>query len=278
MEWIYGRQAVRLSLQAGARRQPRQLAGTVSGLSGLGALGRDLPARTLSAAALAELVGAREHQGIAAQVQSYPYIDPARLLSGDLVVALDEVADPRNVGAVARSALACGACGLALTRHRSAGVTPAAVKASAGATEHLPIAQVTNLRSFLASAKDQGLWVYGAAGEVGQDYLTIDWPQRVVLVLGSEGQGLRRLVAKTCDALVALPMAGPVGSLNVSVAAAVLLYDYRRVQPQSAAATSASQRLPRPAGSKSPAPDTPQRGIEEVGSPPVPRRRRRQPR
>jgi 23S rRNA (guanosine2251-2'-O)-methyltransferase len=237
-EWIYGRRVVRLALAAGARRRPLELAGTAAALASLG-LG-ERPGRltpdVVDARELERLTGSRDHQGVAVMVPAYPYAAAADLLAADLVVALDEVSDPRNLGAVARTALACGAGGLVILRNRSAAITPAAVKASAGATEHLAIAQVTNLTAFLREAKQVGFWVYGAAGDSPVSYLDLDLRVKVVLALGSEGRGLRRLVAETCDELAALPMGGPVESLNVSVAAAVFLYEVRR-QRSSAPAT-----------------------------------------
>jgi len=229
-EWIYGRQVVRLSLAANARRRPSELAGTAAALAslGLGERPGGLTPQVVDARELERLTGSRDHQGVAVMVPAYPYAAVTDLLTADLVVALDEVSDPRNLGAVARTALACGAGGLVIPRHRSAAITPAAVKASAGATEHLAVAQVTNLTACLRETKQAGFWVYGAAGESGRSYLNLDLRVKAVLVLGSEGRGLRRLVAETCDELAALPMAGPVESLNVSVAAAVFLYEARR--------------------------------------------------
>ncbi len=229
MDWIYGRNVVRLALAAGARRRAMRLAATAPALKALGAaLPPALPVEKVTGDALHELLGTHEHQGVALQVEAFSYADPGELLAGDVIVVLDEVTDPHNLGAVARTALAAGAAGLVLPKHRSAHVTPAAVKASAGTLEHLPVTQVTNVVSFLGDAKKAGFWTYGAAGEASIPYLELDLTGRVVLVLGAEGRGLRPLVARTCDALVAIPMAPPVESLNVSVAAALLLYEVRR--------------------------------------------------
>jgi 23S rRNA (guanosine2251-2'-O)-methyltransferase len=165
------------------------------------------------------------HQGLVADVGPYPYADPASLLTGPapLIVALDEIQDPRNLGAIARSAEAAGASGLVIPRHRSAEVTAAAAKASAGAVEHLRIAQVRNVADYLAEAKAAGCWVYGAAAK-GRPYREPDYTGGVVLVMGAEGTGLRPRVRAMCDEIVSLPMRGRVDSLNVSAAAAVLLY------------------------------------------------------
>ena len=238
-EWIYGRQVARLALAPGALRRPTRLAVTPAALAALGsgALPGGLVPELTDAYELERLTGSRDHQGVALMVPAYPYAASADLLAGDLVIALDEVSDPHNLGAVARTALTCGAGGLVIPRHRSATVTPAAVKASAGATEHLAVAEVTNLTAFLREAQKAGFWVYGAAGEGPDSYLNLDLKVKVVLVFGSEGRGLRRLVAETCDQLAALPMSGPVESLNVSVAAAVFLYEARRQRDAAAAGT-----------------------------------------
>lgn len=229
MEWLYGRNVVKAALGARARRRIHRLAATSAALGALAALvPEDLPVDTVAAHQLDELLGTREHQGVALQVEGYPYADPDQLLAADVLVVLDEVTDPHNLGAVARSALAAGAGGLVVPRHRSAHVTPAAVKASAGTLEYLPVAQVTNVVSFLLRARDAGFWIYGAAGEAAASYLEIDLTGRIVIVAGAEGRGLRPLVARTCDALVSIPMDPVVESLNVSVAAALLLYEARR--------------------------------------------------
>jgi 23S rRNA (guanosine2251-2'-O)-methyltransferase len=176
---------------------------------------------------LEERCGSPDHQGICAEVGPYPYVDADSLLEPDdaLVLALDEVQDPHNLGAVARVAEAAGCSGLVLPERRSAEVTPAVCRASAGAVEHLPIARVRNLADWLVSAKGrESLWVYGAEAEARVSYDRPDYRGRVVLVLGSEGRGLRPRVAESCDELVALPNRGQVGSLNVSTAAAALVY------------------------------------------------------
>ncbi len=176
---------------------------------------------------ITERAGSADHQGVCAQVDAYPYADPRGLLAADqaLVVALDEVQDPHNLGAVCRVAESAGAAGVVIPERRAAEVTPAAAKASAGAVEHLAVARVRNLADWLAAAKDAGAWVYGAAAGPGTvAYDQPDYRGRVVLVLGSEGRGLRPRVAAGCDQLVALPQQGRVGSLNVSTAAAALVY------------------------------------------------------
>ena len=176
---------------------------------------------------LEERCGSPDHQGICAEVGPYPYADADSLLDPEdaLVVALDEVQDPHNLGAVIRVAESAGCTGVVLPERRSAEVTAAVCRSSAGAVEHLPVARVRNLADWLGSAKErESTWVYGAAAEASVPYERPDYRGRVVLVLGSEGTGLRPRVAETCDELVHLPNRGQVGSLNVSTAAAALVY------------------------------------------------------
>lgn len=181
----------------------------------------DTPAEELT-----RLAGSPDHQGIVAEVDPYPYADPTSLLAAPdaFVVALDQVQDPRNLGAICRSAEAAGAAGAVICERRAAAVTAAACKASAGAVEHLPIARVRNLADWIAIAKQAGAWVYGADGDAIRSYRTLDFDGRVVIVLGGEGEGLRRRVAGACDELVAIPTSGRVDSLNVAAAASILLF------------------------------------------------------
>jgi 23S rRNA (guanosine2251-2'-O)-methyltransferase len=175
---------------------------------------------------IASRCGSDAHQGVCAEVDPYPYADAAELLAtpDPVIVALDEVTDPQNLGAVCRTAEASGATGVVIPERRSAEVTAAVCKASAGAVEHLPVARIRNLADFLADAKKAGCWCYGAAAGAKTSYTAPDWSGGVVLVLGAEGKGLRPRVADACDDLVSLPLRGRVSSLNVSATAAVLLY------------------------------------------------------
>jgi 23S rRNA (guanosine2251-2'-O)-methyltransferase len=179
---------------------------------------------------LERLCGSPDHQGVVAEVDPYPYADPDFLLEADdaLVVALDQIQDPHNLGAVCRAAEVAGAAGVVIPERRAASVTPAVCKASAGAVEHLSVARVRNLADWLGEGKAREAWVYGAAAEAERAYTDVDWSGRAVLVLGSEGSGLRPRVAETCDELVSIPVAGSIGSLNASVAAAVILFEARR--------------------------------------------------
>ena len=175
---------------------------------------------------IAALASTDDHQGVCAEVEEYRYADPPALLAADdaLVVALDEVQDPRNLGAVARVAECAGASGLVIGERRSAQVTPVACKASAGAIEHLPVARARNVADYLAQAKQDGAWVYGASATDAVPYDQPDYRGKVVVVFGSEGKGLRPRVRAACDQLIALPMRGHIGSLNVSAAASAVLY------------------------------------------------------
>lgn len=175
---------------------------------------------------LTSLADTPEHQGVAAEVSDYVYADPAALLEPDdaLVLVLDEIQDPHNLGALARVAESAGATGLVIAERRSAEVTAAVAKSSAGAIEHLKIARVGNISDYLAEAKEAGAWVYGAAADGDTSYNQPDYTGKVVLVVGSEGRGMRQKVAKNCDALVSIPQRGKIDSLNVSTATAVLIY------------------------------------------------------
>jgi 23S rRNA (guanosine2251-2'-O)-methyltransferase len=171
-----------------------------------------------------------EHQGVVAEAAPYPYVGVAEVMAGErpLVVALDEVTDPHNLGAVARVAECAGAGGLVITKRRSAAVTAAVCRASAGAVEHVRIARVENLAEFLLDSKRPGLWSYAAVAGAGTGYDSADYRDGAVFVLGAEGKGLRPRVRSSCDQEVSVPLGGRIDSLNVSTAAAVLLFEVRR--------------------------------------------------
>lgn len=224
---IYGRNAVREALRG--RREVRRLWATKNALRELwlaDAASR-LAVSVQPAEAIAARAGSDGHQGICAEVSAFRYAEPDQLLAGDspLLVALDQVQDPQNLGAICRSAECAGAAGVILPERRAAEVTPAVCKASAGAVEHLAVAQVRNLADWLGEAKGRGLWCYGADAGGDLDYRRVDYRGGVVLVLGSEGRGLRPRVASSCDGLISLPLRGRIESLSVSAAAAVLLYE-----------------------------------------------------
>jgi 23S rRNA (guanosine2251-2'-O)-methyltransferase len=179
---------------------------------------------------LSEEAGTRDHQGVVAWCEPFRYADAYELVKGGspLLVCLDQVTDPHNLGAVVRSAEGVGATGVVIPAHGSVRVTPAVCRASAGAVEHVPIAVVPNLARYLSAIKGNDLWAYAADSEGTVSMLDADLTGGVALVFGAEGKGVRPLVRRTCDATVAIPLAGKVGSLNVSVAAAVLLFEARR--------------------------------------------------
>jgi len=229
---IYGRNPVREALRgrrassvgevwasAGAAREP-----WLAGVS----------VRTVAAEEIERRCGSAAHQGLCADAGPYRYASADELLAGEnpLLVALDQIQDPQNLGSICRTAECAGAAGVVIPERRAAEVTPAVCKASAGAVEHLPVARVRNLADFLADARTAGCWCYGASA-AGADgvaapvaYDTIDYRgSGVVLVLGSEGAGVRPRVAKACDQLIALPLLGRIESLGVSAAAAAILYE-----------------------------------------------------
>jgi 23S rRNA (guanosine2251-2'-O)-methyltransferase len=172
------------------------------------------------------------HQGVCAEVEPYRYAAADVLLArpAPLLVVLDQIQDPQNLGAICRTAECAGAAGVVLHERHSAAVTAAVCKSSAGAVEHLPVAQVRNIADFLREAKAAGLWCYGADASGTVAYDAVDYSGGVVLVLGSEGRGLRPRVAATCDALVSIPLRGRLESLSVSAAAAVLIYAAARAR------------------------------------------------
>ncbi len=188
-----------------------------------------VPVKKVPRTRIEELARGAAHQGVAARVGPYPYSDLGEILAAPdpLILVLDSVTDPRNLGAVLRAAEGAGASGVVIPKDRVVDVTAAAVKASAGASEHVPVARETNLRRAIDRMKEAGVWVY-AAEVGGTTYTELDLSGSVALVLGSEGRGVRRLVREGCDGAVSIPMVGAVESLNVSVAAAILLYEARR--------------------------------------------------
>ena len=231
LEHIYGRRAVREALRG--PREVREVWASERALKAEPWLEEPSPGarhRVMAERELSELAGTRDHQGVVAAVEPYRYADADELAAEEnaLLVCLDQVTDPHNLGAIARSADGAGATGIVVPAHGSARVTPAVCRASAGAIEHVRLAVVPNLARFLAEAKGPNLWVYGAAGDDGSPMWSTDLTGGVAFVFGAEGKGLRPLVRRTCDALVSIPLAGQVESLNVSVAAGVLLYEARR--------------------------------------------------
>lgn len=195
----------------------------------------NVPVQAVPRAELDRLLAHRNHQGVAAAQRRFDYATLDAITQRadaaaepGLILALDGVQDPGNVGSLLRSADGAGVHGVVLPLHRAAGVTPVVIRASAGAAEHLPIAQETNLTRVLERLKRAGYWAVGLDQEGALPYARLDAARPLVVVVGGEGKGLTRLVRETCDMVVRLPMYGRVESLNAAVAGAILLYEIRR--------------------------------------------------
>jgi 23S rRNA (guanosine2251-2'-O)-methyltransferase len=189
----------------------------------------------LEAKELDHLAQGGSHQGVLARLRAYPYASFSQLdeiiaseLSPDRILILDGITDPRNFGAILRTAEAVGVRHIIIPKDRSVGITPVVYKASAGAISHLRVYRVTNLRRAISSLKAKGFWIVGLDADAKQDYASQQYPKKLGIVLGSEGRGIRPLISNQCDYLVRIPMKGKISSLNVSVAGAVLLYEVLR--------------------------------------------------
>ena len=225
---VYGRNPVREAL-----RGPREVLEVWASERAVGRLewlAEGPRARVKRERELTEAAGASDHQGVVAWCEPYAYADAWELASGPtpLLCCLDQVTDPRNLGAVVRSAAGAGADGVVLPAHGAAVVTPAVCRSSAGAVEQLPVAVVPNLARYLADVKGDRLWAYAAAADGERALWDLDLTGGVALVFGAEGKGVRPLVRRTCDGTVAIPLSDGVESLNVGVAAAVTLFEARR--------------------------------------------------
>jgi 23S rRNA (guanosine2251-2'-O)-methyltransferase len=234
---LYGRNPVLEALRAGRPARKLVLAsgvGSEDRLEEILALAheRGIPVEESSRRRLDDVAHTEHHQGIAGYFHGRAPMALEDLLAGarppQLFVVLDGIQDPQNLGAITRTADAVGADAVVLPKHRAAGVTAAAAKASAGATEHVPVATVTNLVHALERMQAAGLWVVGLAADGGTRYDSFDFTVPVAVVIGAEGEGMRSLTRRHCDAVVALPLAGRVSSLNAAAAAAVLLYEVAR--------------------------------------------------
>jgi 23S rRNA (guanosine2251-2'-O)-methyltransferase len=228
---IYGRNPVKEALRGRRKHAVREIWATASTMREPWLEG--VQVRSASAEEVQLRCSSTAHQGICAEAGGYPYASAEELLASadPLVVALDQVQDPQNLGSICRTAECAGVAGVVIPERRAVEVTPAVCKASAGAVEHLRVARVRNVADFLADAREAGCWSYGAScsEQGGRRPVAYDAPDYsgggVVLVLGSEGHGLRPRVAAACDELIALPMRGAVESLGVSAAAAAMLYE-----------------------------------------------------
>jgi 23S rRNA (guanosine2251-2'-O)-methyltransferase len=222
---IYGRNAVREALRG--RRTVKRIWATKNARREPWLASATAPIELGEAQELEQRAGTPDHQGVCAEVSEYPYADPQELLSsppGGLLVVLDQIQDPQNLGAICRTAECAGAAAVIIGERRSAHVTPAVCKASAGAVEHLSVAQVRNVADFLDAAQRAGRWCYGTDAAAPRRYDELQYDTSSVLVLGSEGRGLRPRVAGQCDELVSIPLRGRLESLSVSAAAAILVY------------------------------------------------------
>ncbi len=188
-----------------------------------------VPVRFEPREALDRVAGSTAHQGVVALGAAGPHAELEDLLAdAKLLVVLDGIEDPHNLGAIVRTAHAAGAAAVVIPERRAAGLTETVAKAAAGALEHLPVAHVTNISRTLEMLKARGFWIYGLDERGGQDYDRAEYAEPTAFVLGGEGKGLHELVKKHCDVLVRIPLAGRISSLNVSVAAGIVLFEWKR--------------------------------------------------
>ena len=188
----------------------------------------EVPVRFEPRSALDRVAGTPAHQGVVALGAAKKYTDLEAVPAAGILVVLDGVEDPHNLGAIIRTAHAAGAAGVVIPERRAAGVTDVVAKAAAGALEHLPVIRVTNVNRTLEELKERGYWIYGLDERGAEDYDRVEFSTPTALVLGAEGKGLHEQVRKHCDVLVRIPMAGKISSLNVSVAAGIVLFEYKR--------------------------------------------------
>ncbi len=196
---------------------------------------KEIPIIWTTREALDQMTRGGIHQNIAAALETYRYVDLDEILlrwrqegSKALILILDGIQDPQNLGSLIRTALGCGAHGVIIPKDRAVGITPAVFKASAGAAAHLAIAQVVNVARSIERLKEEGIWVYGATGEAGERIYDLDLTINLAIVIGAEGKGIRPLVKRKCDRLFSIPMKGPITSFNASVSAGMALYEVMR--------------------------------------------------
>ena len=232
---VYGRNAVREALRG--PREVLEVWASERAAAALDWLAEGPRPRVHRERELTEAAGTADHQGVVAWCEPYAYADAWELAAVErpLICCLDQVTDPRNLGAVVRSAAGAGATGVVVPAHGATVVTPVVCRASAGAVEHLPVAVVPNLARYLSDVKGDRLWAYAAAADGDARLWDVDLTDGVALVLGAEGKGVRPLVRRTCDGTVSIPLAPGVESLNVSVAAAVALFEARRQRTSTSA-------------------------------------------
>lgn len=195
---------------------------------------RKIPVSFTDREHLNTVAGTHQHQGVVCLCEEYRHVDIDEILTrcaskqNVLLVILDGITDPQNLGSLIRTAFCFGASGLVIPTDRAASVTPSVIKASAGAALHLPVARVVNIARAIERLKEEGFWIYGTVAGHEQEISSPEYSGRVALVLGSEGKGIRPLVRKKCDLLVSIPMSGTLDSLNVSVAGGICLYEITR--------------------------------------------------
>ncbi|SHG91908.1 23S rRNA (guanosine2251-2'-O)-methyltransferase [Thermosyntropha lipolytica DSM 11003] len=199
------------------------------------ATGCQIPVQRMDKKDMDRMYPAKNHQGVVAEVEPYKYSSLEEVLEyargkGEepFLVLLDGIEDPQNMGAIVRTALCAGVHGVVIPKHHAVEVTDAVVRASAGAVEYMHIIKTTNLVGFIKELKACGFWIIGADAEGKEDYFALSFPSPVAVVVGSEGDGMRRLVKENCDFLVKIPMQGEINSLNASVAAALIIYEVVR--------------------------------------------------
>ena len=193
---------------------------------------KGIPVEFKDKAHLEQLAPGNSHQGVIGLCKDYKYAGLDDIIANrhaslhrDLILVLDGITDPQNLGSLVRTAHCLGANGVVIPEHRAASITAASVKASSGTAYYVPIAMVSNLSNTIEYLKTKGFWVYGTYASDGQDIRSINFDEKVVLVMGSEGKGIRELVKKKCDFLISIPMLGKIDSLNVSVAAGITIYE-----------------------------------------------------
>lgn len=239
MDYIYGLNPVIEALASGSGRLLKII--VAEGRKGdalqkviLKAKQKGIPVEFADRDRLDGVAGRIAHQGILALCESFSYAEVDDLIientgrNGHLILILDSISDPQNLGSLIRTANCCGAEGVIIPEDRAASVTAAVIKASAGATRHTPVAKVVNLVRTIGYLKEKGFWIYGSDAVGGQDIRLINYDRRIGLVMGSEGRGMRPSIRKQCDFLVSIPMRGKINSFNVAVAAGIMMYEIVR--------------------------------------------------
>ena len=237
---IYGIHPIHEALKSGHLQFQKILVGSHHPHPGIQAImdlacQRHVPVVSTTKEDLDRMMRGGSHQNIVGVIREFSYPDMKDILAQwkkgggkALFLILDGIQDPQNLGALIRTASGTGVHGLILPKDRAAGVTPAVIKVSAGATAYLPVVKVVNIANTIDLLKKEGVWVYGAAGEAKDPVYEVDFTNDLAIVIGSEGKGMRPLVKKKCDRLFSIPMAGPISSFNASVSGGMILYEVMR--------------------------------------------------